>query len=99
MFLIYDTQMIMGGKKHEISPEEHMFAAVQLYVDVCYIFLAILNLGGRRWFGYDGSAGKKKKRRKKFISTPYFHPSRTCMIPIQSPGDNARIKFNTPSTS
>ena len=47
MFLIYDTQMIMGGKKHEISPEEHMFAAVQLYVDICYIFMALLNMGRR----------------------------------------------------
>jgi FtsH-binding integral membrane protein len=35
----------MGGKKYSISPEEHMYAAVQLYVDVVMIFLAILNLG------------------------------------------------------
>jgi FtsH-binding integral membrane protein len=48
MFLVYDTQQIMGGKKYSISPEEHVFAAVQLYVDVVYIFLAILQLGGRR---------------------------------------------------
>jgi len=48
IFLVYDTQQIMGGKKYSISPEEHIFAAIQLYVDVVYIFLAILNLGGRR---------------------------------------------------
>ena len=48
MFLVYDTQRIMGGKKYSISPEEHVIAAVQLYVDVVYIFLAVLNLGGRR---------------------------------------------------
>lgn len=46
-FLIYDTQQIMGGKKYSISPEEHVFAAIQLYIDVVYIFLAILNLGKR----------------------------------------------------
>jgi FtsH-binding integral membrane protein len=47
MFLVYDTQTILGGKKYSISPEEHIFAAIMLYVDVVYIFLAILNLGGR----------------------------------------------------
>lgn len=46
-FLIYDTQQIMGGKKYEISPEEHVYASIQLYIDVVYIFLAILNLGRR----------------------------------------------------
>jgi len=45
MFLIYDTQRIMGGKKHSISAEEHIFAAVQIYIDVVQIFLAILGLG------------------------------------------------------
>jgi len=45
MFLVYDTQMIMGGKKHEISPEDHVYGAIQLYVDVVYIFLAILSFG------------------------------------------------------
>ena len=39
--------MIMGGKKHEISPEEHIYGAIQLYVDVVYIFLAILSFGRR----------------------------------------------------
>ena len=48
LFLVYDTQQIMGGKKYAISPEEHVYAAVQLYVDVVYIFLAILQMGGRR---------------------------------------------------
>jgi len=46
-FLIYDTQLLMGGKKYSISPEEHIYAAVQLYVDVVYIFLAILQMGRR----------------------------------------------------
>jgi protein lifeguard len=34
-YLIYDTQMIMGGKhKYSISPEEHIFAALSIYL-VC----------------------------------------------------------------
>ena len=46
-FLIYDTQQIMGGKKYEMNPEEHIYASIVLYIDVVYIFLAILNLGRR----------------------------------------------------
>ena len=45
MFLVYDTQQIMGGRKYEIHPEEHVFAAICLYMDVINIFLAILRLG------------------------------------------------------
>jgi protein lifeguard len=33
VYLIYDTQMIMGGKhKYSISPEEHIFAALSIYL-------------------------------------------------------------------
>ncbi len=30
-FLIYDTQQLIGGKKYAISPEEHIFAAIQVH--------------------------------------------------------------------
>ncbi|EEC14454.1 NMDA receptor glutamate-binding chain, putative, partial [Ixodes scapularis] len=43
-FLAFDTQMIMGGRKLELSPEEHIFAALQLYMDVVQLFLFILRL-------------------------------------------------------
>merc|ERR1711971_836577 len=46
-FLIYDTQQILGGKKYQISPEEHVYASIQLYIDVVCIFLAFLNFGRR----------------------------------------------------
>ncbi|ESP02776.1 hypothetical protein LOTGIDRAFT_212296 [Lottia gigantea] len=48
LFLIYDTQMIIGGRKHELSPEEYIYGALQLYVDVVYIFLIILSLFGSK---------------------------------------------------
>jgi len=44
LYLIYDTQLIIGGKKHSISPEEHTYASISLYIDVVYIFLAILGI-------------------------------------------------------
>ncbi|XP_065053901.1 protein lifeguard 1-like [Rhopilema esculentum] len=45
-FLAYDTQLIMGGRKFEISPEDYVFAAMMLYIDIIYIFLFILSLIG-----------------------------------------------------
>ena len=47
-YMVYDTQMIVGGRKHELSPEEHIFGAVCLYLDVIYIFLALLSIFGGR---------------------------------------------------
>ncbi|KAL8593463.1 hypothetical protein ACOMHN_000778 [Nucella lapillus] len=47
LFLVYDTQMIIGGRKHEMSPEEYIYGALQLYIDVVYIFLFLLSLMGK----------------------------------------------------
>jgi protein lifeguard len=47
IFLVYDTQMMMGGKhKYSISPEEYIFAALNLYVDIVNIFMYILTILG-----------------------------------------------------
>ncbi|GBM09631.1 Protein lifeguard 1 [Araneus ventricosus] len=46
MYLAYDTQMLMGGKNVEISSEEYILAAIQLYIDVIYIFMFLLVLVG-----------------------------------------------------
>jgi len=48
IFLAVDTQLIMGGKRHEISAEDHVCAAIMLYIDIVYIFLFILQLFGQR---------------------------------------------------
>lgn len=51
LYIAYDTQLIIGGKKYAISPEEYIFAALSLYLDVVNLFLFILQLvggGGRR---------------------------------------------------
>lgn len=37
-----DVQLLLGGKRCEISPEEYVFAAVQLLVDIMLIFLLVL---------------------------------------------------------
>lgn len=47
MYLIYDTQLMLGGKhKYSISPEEYVFAALNLYVDIINIFIYILTIIG-----------------------------------------------------
>uniref|UniRef100_A0A182M6H0 Uncharacterized protein n=1 Tax=Anopheles culicifacies TaxID=139723 RepID=A0A182M6H0_9DIPT len=50
VYLVYDTQIMMGGNhKFSISPEEYVFAALCLYLDVINIFLHILSIiGGSR---------------------------------------------------
>ncbi|CAB3221515.1 unnamed protein product [Arctia plantaginis] len=43
MYLVYDTQLMMGGKhKYSISPEEYIFAALNLYLDIINIFTYML---------------------------------------------------------
>ncbi|KFB43276.1 AGAP005529-PC-like protein [Anopheles sinensis] len=45
MYLVYDTQVMLGGEhKFSISPEEYVFAALSLYLDVINIFLYILRI-------------------------------------------------------
>lgn len=47
VYLVYDTQMMMGGKhKYSISPEEYIFAALNLYLDIINIFIYILTIIG-----------------------------------------------------
>ncbi|XP_054738608.1 protein lifeguard 1 isoform X1 [Anastrepha obliqua] len=47
IYLVYDTQLMMGGKhKYAISPEEYIFAALNLYLDIINIFTYILAIIG-----------------------------------------------------
>lgn len=43
-FLAVDTQRLLGDKKLSISPEEYIFAALNLYTDIIQIFLYILQI-------------------------------------------------------
>ncbi|XP_058503440.1 protein lifeguard 1 [Solea solea] len=48
LYLVFDTQLILGGKhrKYEVSPEEYVFAALNLYLDIVTMFLLLLQLIG-----------------------------------------------------
>ncbi|KAG7166829.1 protein lifeguard 1-like [Homarus americanus] len=46
-YLVFDTQIMLGGNhKLAISPEEYVFAALNLYLDVVNLFMYILALTG-----------------------------------------------------
>uniref|UniRef100_W5LXT7 Transmembrane BAX inhibitor motif containing 1 n=1 Tax=Lepisosteus oculatus TaxID=7918 RepID=W5LXT7_LEPOC len=46
LFLAYHTQLLIGNRKHSISPEEYVFGALSLYIDIVQIFLFLLQLIG-----------------------------------------------------
>ncbi|XP_016836430.1 protein lifeguard 3 isoform X3 [Cricetulus griseus] len=48
LFLAYDTQLILGNRKHTISPEDYILGALQIYTDIVYIFTYVLQLMGNR---------------------------------------------------
>ena len=54
LYIIYDTQMMMGGKhKYSLSPEEYIFAALNLYLDFIQLFRFILMIVGVSGGGSD----------------------------------------------
>lgn len=49
VYIVFDTQMMIGGKhKYSLSPEEYIFAALNLYLDIVNLFLFILSIFGSR---------------------------------------------------
>ncbi|XP_078454574.1 protein lifeguard 2-like isoform X2 [Lampetra planeri] len=45
VYLVIDTQLMMGGNhRYSLSPEEYIFAALNLYIDIVSIFLFILSI-------------------------------------------------------
>jgi len=62
MYIIYDLQMIMGDRKLNISPEEYIFAALNLYVDIIRIFMELLKI--LRYLN-EASANQQQNKRKR----------------------------------
>ncbi|XP_018618395.1 protein lifeguard 1 [Scleropages formosus] len=47
VYLVIDTQFMLGGKhRYSVSPEEYIFVALNLYLDIVSLFLFILQLFG-----------------------------------------------------
>jgi len=61
MYIIYDLQMIMGDRKLNISPEEYIFAALNLYVDIIRIFMELLKI--LRYLNENSQNQQNKRKR------------------------------------
>jgi len=50
MFIVYDTQLIVGGKhaKNQYSIDDYAMAAISLYIDIIQLFMMLLELFGDR---------------------------------------------------
>lgn len=48
IFLVYDTQLIVGEKRHKIGYDDYVLGAVALYIDIVGIFLYILSMFGEK---------------------------------------------------
>ncbi|XP_032943951.1 protein lifeguard 1-like [Rhinolophus ferrumequinum] len=48
LYLVMDVQLMMGGRHHyyKLDPEEYVFAALNIYLDIINLFLFILQLIG-----------------------------------------------------
>jgi len=47
VYIVFDTQMMMGGKhKYALDPEEYIFASLNLYLDIINLFMYILSIIG-----------------------------------------------------
>ncbi|KAG8129466.1 hypothetical protein E2320_016137, partial [Naja naja] len=44
MFLAFDTQLLMGNRRYAMSPEEYIFGALNIYLDIIYIFSFLLQI-------------------------------------------------------
>ena len=46
VYIVFDTQLIIGGKHYAIDPEEYIFAALNLYLDIVILFRYLLIIVG-----------------------------------------------------
>ncbi len=44
MYIIYDTQLIVGNKENKFEIDDYIFAAVCIYIDIVRLFIYILRI-------------------------------------------------------
>ena len=52
VYLIYDTQLLAGGKRYQLSLDDYVVAALIVYLDIIMIFLYLLQLLGGKWLNF-----------------------------------------------
>ena len=48
LYLIYDTQLIVGKGQHKLSSDDYIIGALLIYVDIIMLFIELLKLFGDR---------------------------------------------------
>ena len=48
IYLLIDTQLVMGGKRYQLEIDDYILGAMILYVDIIMIFLYLIRLFGNR---------------------------------------------------
>ena len=48
VYLLIDTQLIVGGGKHQIQMDDYVMGAAMLYLDIINLFLQILKILGKK---------------------------------------------------
>ena len=48
LYLVFDTQLIVGGKRLKLDYDDYIIGALLLYLDVIQIFLYILQMISRK---------------------------------------------------
>lgn len=62
-YIVYDTQLMMGGShKYSISPEEYVFASLNLYLDIINLFLHLLKI--LRYLNENSQNQSRDKKKK-----------------------------------
>lgn len=46
LYIIYDTQLILGKGEASLGIDDYIFAAMSLYIDIVQLFMYILQLLG-----------------------------------------------------
>jgi FtsH-binding integral membrane protein len=48
IYILIDTQLIVGGGRHELSIDDYIIGAMILYIDIIMLFLYLLEIFGKR---------------------------------------------------
>ena len=48
LYLIYDTQLVIGNKKNFLSTDSYILGALMIYIDIATLFIKILTLFGKK---------------------------------------------------
>ncbi|XP_050595821.1 protein lifeguard 3-like [Bombus affinis] len=73
MYLYFDVQTIMGGRRIELSPDEVVFATAQIYVDIVLLYQYVLLFMARAVLQYKA---ERKVLDMQVISVPYRYTGR-----------------------